>query len=74
MENPMKSQHPKHPKHPKTPEVLALKSEIPRTHQLDHMMAWAGQSCALSKAQAAGELLATLWTQLEDMLEPRSRH
>jgi hypothetical protein len=38
------------------------------------MMAWAGQSSGLSKAQPAEELVATLWTQVEEMLEPMSRH
>lgn len=51
-----------------------MRTEAAKTHQLDHMMAWAGQSSGLSKAQPAEELVATLWTQVEEMLEPRSRH
>lgn len=51
-----------------------MSTEAAKTNQLDHMMAWAGQSCALAKAQPAEELVQTLWKQVQEMLEPQSRH
>ena len=47
---------------------------VPRKGDLEHMMAWAGQSAGLALEQPAGEVVQELWSQVVEMLEgPRSK-